>query len=140
MRYRLRTSGLEFVVAIIPFIDGVRDLLHPESHTYHGVGSLWHIVYPCLLLSTPLILVLRYWYSYVELTPSSLEYQDAWRHRSIPYSQIERIESETGSGAATEIRVSGMKNLSLKLDRTEDFLIELRQYAPLAFVEAVVTQ
>jgi hypothetical protein len=145
MRYRLQTGGLELVLAVFPFIDGVRELLHPQRHTYHGAGLLWHMVYPYLLVCAPLLVILRYLYSYVELTPSSLEYQDTWRHRSIPYTDIEKVAVGTGDSwrvtvGTTEIQVFGMKKLSVKLAKTEDFLTELRLYAPLAFVEAAVTR
>jgi hypothetical protein len=103
------------------------------------------MVYPYILLGAPLILVLRYFCSYVELTPSSLEYRDAGRHRSLPYTEIEKVVSGTGysgwvSAGTTEIHAFGVKKLSVKLEKTEDFLTELRLYAPLAFVERLVTR
>jgi hypothetical protein len=103
------------------------------------------MVYPYILLSAPLILVLRYFYSYIELTPSSLEYQDVGRHRSIPYTEIEKVVSATGysgwvSAGTTEIHALGAKKLSVKLEKTQDFLAELRLYAPLAFVDRLVAR
>jgi hypothetical protein len=82
----------------------------------------------------------------VELTPSSLEWSNGLRHSSIPYAHMDKVVSKPGSGllgsgtTTVEISGSGIKKLSFKLDQTAEFLTELRQYAPLAFVEELVTQ
>jgi hypothetical protein len=139
MRYRLHINRAEYLLALIPFGDGISQLLQQESRTYDGIGSLWHIVLPYILLSTPLILFLQYLYSYVELTPSSLEYQALGRHRSISYGEMERIDHgatglDRSGGGTTQIYGYGMKRLDLKLEHTAEFIAELRQYAPQAFL------
>jgi len=140
MRYRLHINRAEYVLAIFPFVDGISQLLHQKGRTSGGVGSLWHIVLPYLLLSTPIILLLQYFFSYVELTPSSLEYQAGLWHRSVPYPQIERIRGVLSSGfgssaVTTEVYGYGMKKMSLKLEQAEEFVTELRQYASQSVLE-----
>jgi len=46
---------------------------------------------PYLLISTSVLICLKYFYGYVELTPSLLEYHAVLGHRSISYTQIERV-------------------------------------------------
>jgi hypothetical protein len=145
MRYRLHISRSELVAAAFPFSDGVRRLLEHPNHTYSGIGALWHIALPYLLLSTPVLICLQYFYGFVELTPSSLEYHAVLGHRSISYPQIERIVCAVrthgwSSDKTTNVYGYGMKKLSLKLERTEDFLAELKQYAPQARVEEPATR
>jgi hypothetical protein len=140
MRYRLHVSRGELVAAAFPFLDGIRRLSEHTNRTYSGIGSLWHIVFPYLLLSTPVLICRRYLYGFVELTPSSLEYHAVLGHRSIAYPQIERVvckaQSLGWSGVeSTEISGSGMKKMILKLVETKDFIHELRQYAPQARME-----
>lgn len=130
----------EYFLATFPFVEGISQFPHQKSHTYDGVGSFWHILYPYLLLSTPLILLLQYLYSYVELTPSSLEYQAGLWHRSVEYPQIERIRGVACSGmgssaVTTEVYGSGMKKMSLKVEQTQEFITELRQYVPQSVLE-----
>jgi hypothetical protein len=135
MRYRLRINRAELLAAVLPFVDGVIKLLDQRKHG-HG-GSLLHMALPYLLTSTPVLLLLQYVYGYVELTPSSLEYHALLWHRSIPYGQIERIDrgsialDRTGGGT-TRIFAHGMRRLDLKLEKTAEFITELRQYAPQA--------
>jgi len=93
-----------------------------------------------MMLSTPLLICLQYFFGYVDLTPSSLEYHAALGHRSISYPQIERVvckaQSLGWSGVeSTEISGSGMKKMILKLEDTKDFIHELKQYAPHASME-----
>jgi hypothetical protein len=140
MRYRLHVSRAELVAAAFPFFDGVRRILEQPNHTYHGIGSLWHIALPYLLLSTPVLICLQYFYGYVELTPSSLEYHAVLGQRSISYPQIERVVCKAQSLGwsnveSTEISGLGMKKLILKLEETKDFIHELKQYAPQARME-----
>jgi len=95
---------------------------------------------PYLLLSTPVLICLQYFFGYVELTPSSLEYHAVLGNRTIPYPQIERVVCKVqGKGwssvETTQISGLGMKKLSLKLERTKDFFHELKQYAPQAHME-----
>ena len=140
MRYRLHVSRAELVAAAFPFFDGLRRLFEHPKHTTSGSGSLWRIALPCLLLSTPVLICLQYFYGYVELTPSSLEYHAVLGRRAVSYPQIERVVSKVlGKGwssvETTEISGSGMKKLSLKLEETKDFIHELKQYAPQARVE-----
>jgi len=149
MRYRLHINRAEFLAALIPCVDGAVRLFAPHRNGHAGIQHGWEVfhpyVMPCLLLATPLLLVLQYLYGYVELTPSSLEYHPLWRHRSVPYSQIERIVPAlqlNGSyvrNGVTEIYVYGMKKLSLNLDKQGDFLTELKQYAPQARMESLFT-
>jgi hypothetical protein len=140
MRYRLHVSRAELVAAAFPFFDGVRRLLEHPKHTYSGIGSLWHIALPYLLLSPPVLICLQYFYGYVELTPSSMEYHAALGHRSITYPQIERVVCKVqtqgwNSVETTEISGLGMKKMILKLEETEAFIHELKQYAPQARIE-----
>ena len=140
MRYRLQVSRNELVAAAFPFFDGIRRILQQPNHTYREIGSLWHIAFPYLLLSTPLLICLQYFYGYVELTPSSLEYHAAFGHRSISYPQIDRVVCKArslgwSSIESTEISGSGMKKMILKLDETKDLIHELKQYAPQARME-----
>jgi hypothetical protein len=138
MRYRLHINRAEHLAAVLPFVDGVIKLLDQWKHG-HG-GSMWHILLPYVLLCTPVLLLLQYMYGYVELTASSLEYHVLWRHRSIPYGEIERIDRasialDRSGGGTTQIFAYGMKRLDLKLEKTAEFIAELRQYAPRASME-----
>ena len=140
MQYRLHVSRAELVAAAFPFLDGIRRLSEHTNRTYSGIGSLWHIALPYMMLSTPLLICLQYFFGYVDLTPSSLEYHAALGHRSISYPQIERVvckaQSLGWSGVeSTEISGSGMKKMILKLEDTKDFIHELKQYAPHASME-----
>jgi len=140
MRYRLHVSRAELVAAAFPFFDGFRRLLEHPNHTTSGSGTPWHIALPYLLLSTPVLICLQYFYGYVELTPSSLEYHAVLGHRAISYPQIERVVCKVlsqgwSSVETTEISGLGMKKLSLKLEETKDFIHELKQYAPQARME-----
>jgi len=140
MRYRLHVSRAELVAAAFPFIDGIRRLLEHTNRTTSASGSLWHMTMPYLLLSTPVLICLQYFFGYVELTPSSLEYHAVLGNRTIPYPQIERVVCKVqGKGwssvETTQISGLGMKKLSLKLERTKDFFHELKQYAPQAHME-----
>jgi hypothetical protein len=135
MRYRLRINRAEHLAAVLPFVDGVIKLLDQWKHG-HG-GSLWHMALPYILLSAPVLLLLQYVYGYVELTASSLEYHVLWHHRSIPYGQIERIDRastalDLSGGGTTQIFANGVRRLDLKVERTAEFIAELRQYAPQA--------
>jgi len=95
---------------------------------------------PYLLISTPIPICLQYFYGDVELTPSSMEYHAVLGHRSISYTQIERVVCKAqslgwSSVESTEISGLGMKKLILKLEETKDFIRELRQYALQARME-----
>ena len=145
MRYRLHINRSELVAAAIPFFDGVMRLLVHSKHTTSGTGSLWHNIYPYLLICPPALICLQYFYGYVDLTPSSLEYHARLGHRSISYPQIERIICKVRSQGwssveTTEISGLGMKKLSLKLEETKNFTRELKQYAPQARVEEPATR
>ena len=140
MRYRLHVSRAELIGAAFPFFDGVRRLLEHSNRTYRGIGSLWHIALPYIFLSTPVLICLQYFYGYVELTLSSMEYHAVLGHRSIAYPQIERVVCKAQSQGwssveSTEISGLGMKKLILKLEETKDFIHELKQYAPQARME-----
>ncbi len=112
---------------------------HSGDHSPWGVFHRY--IVPSLIIVAPLIIGLQYLFGYVELTPSSLEYQSLWKHRSIPYFEIERIvpglriKGKFVNVSVTEIYVYGAKKLSLRLDRHQDFLNEIRQYAPQARFE-----
>ena len=142
MRYRLHISRAELFAAAFPFMDGMGRLIY--HHADHAGGSVWHTfhtsIMPYILISPPILICLQYFYGYVELTPSSLEYQAVFSHRSIAYPQIERVvckaQSLGWSGVeSTEISGSGMKKMILKLEETKDFIHELEQYAPQARME-----
>ena len=140
MRYSLHVSRAELVAAALPFFDGVRRLLGRPIHTTSASCSLWHMIMPYLLLSTPVLICLQYFFGYVELSPSSLEYHAVLGSRTIAYPQIERVICKAqGKGwssvETTEISGSGIKKLNLKLENTKDFFHELKQYAPQARME-----
>jgi len=140
MRYRLHISRSELVAAAFPVFDGVRRILEHPNHTYSGTGSLWHIALPYLLLSVPVLICLQYFYGYVELTPSSLEYHTVLGRRSISYPQIERIVCKARSSGWDNVKTIniygyGVKMMGVKLEQPEDFLVELKQNAPQARVE-----
>jgi hypothetical protein len=135
MRYRLRINRAEHLALALPFVDGVIKLLDQWKHGRSG--SSWHMVLPYIFLCAPALLLLQHMYGYVELTPSSLEYHVLWRHRSIPYGEILRIDRasialDRSGGGTTQIFANGMKRLDLKVEKTEEFIAELRQYAPRA--------
>jgi hypothetical protein len=135
MRYRLRINRAELLALAVPFVDGVIKLLDQGKHGHSG--SVWHMALPYIFLCAPALLLLQFMYGYVELTPSSLEYHVLWRHRSIPYGEIERIDRasialDRSGGGTTQIFAHGMKRLDLKVEKTAEFIAELRQYAPRA--------
>jgi len=131
MRYRVHINQAEYLGVLLPIIDAIMRLLR---HNAHGVSSKdWRILLDSVfVLLIPLLLVLQNRMSYVELTPSSLEYRALWRHRSILYSQMKRIVRVY---RIAEIYVDGMKKLSFRLEKPQDFFTELRQYAPQALRE-----
>ena len=138
MRYRLHIRRAELAAVALPFADGVMKLLSEQKHG-HG-GSWWHMLLPYMLMSGPVLILLQYVYGYVDLTPSALEYRVLWQHRSIPYGQIERIDRasialDRSGGGTTQIFARGMKRLDLKLEKTAEFIAELRQYAPRAAMD-----
>jgi hypothetical protein len=137
MRYRLKINKSEYFVAIFPSVDGILRLINHHNHVSSGSTSAWHTYYPYLLLTTPFLLYLRHFYCYVELTPLTLEYRALWRHRSIRYQEIERIAQRVrahkmANAESIEVYGYGMKKLSFILDKPEEFITELKQYAPQA--------
>jgi hypothetical protein len=141
MRYRLKINKAEYFAAMLPTADGILRLINRHSHGPSGHGTLTNSsYYPYLLLIPPLLLYLRHFYCYVELTPLTLEYRALWRHRSIRYQEIERIAEgvrvhRMSDAESIEVYGYGMKKLSLILDKPEDFITELKQYAPQARLE-----
>ena len=143
MRYRLHINRMEFLAAFIPVVDGAMKVLSPGS--VHGSGVFHRYVVPGALLAVPLLLLLQYLFGYVELTPSSLEYQALWKHRSIPYYEIEqiaqgRLRGKPANSSVIEVYAVGAKKLSLRVDRREQFLSELQQYAPRASFQDLVAK
>jgi len=147
MRYRARTNRVEYLAAILPSMDGIKRLT--VHHGYFHSGPLrWHlladIVFAYLVTATPLLLVLRYFYSYFELTPSTLEYRNLWMHHSVPYGQIDHIVTAAGFGVAAsanivEVHPLGLKKLRMSLEEPAEFITALKQYAPQARLEDPVT-
>ena len=140
MRYRLKINKSEYFVAVFPAVDGILRLINHHNHSSSGSTSAWTTYYPYLLLTTPLLLYLRHFFCYVELTPLTLEFRALWRHRSIRYQEIERIAQgvrahKMSDAESIEIYGYGMKKLSFILDTPLDFIDELKQYAPQARLE-----
>jgi hypothetical protein len=139
MRYRLHIPRAELVLAAGASIEGVLRLMNWHATPQHGASSLWAHLSPFVILLAPVLVILRRIGSYVDLAPSSLEYHELLRHRSIPYGQIERIDRgsialDGKGGGVTQIFASGMKRLDLRLERTADFMAEIRLYAPQAML------
>jgi hypothetical protein len=145
MRYKLHMSRLEYIAALFPLVDSTSRLLRHPPAQHAGWAMVQAYVFPLLLLSTPLIIWLRHSYSYVELAPSIVEYRQILQHRTIPYVEIERIKfgermnGGMGWDKIIEVYGFGIKKLVLKLDQPDVFLRELRQYAPNARIEDLVT-
>jgi hypothetical protein len=143
MRYRLHVSRTEFAAVLVPLLDGAMKMYDHHSHSawalsrWHG---LVHQAYLYFIFIAPVLLYLRHRYSYVELTPSELEYGSLWRKRTIQYWQMERIVcgavslDKVGCGL-TQVYGHGMKRLDLRVDRTPEFIAELTHYAPQALLE-----
>src|ERR1039458_7119527 len=90
MRYRVHINQAEYLGGLIPAVAAIERL---SRHHAHGSGATdWKLLLDYgLVFMVPLLLGLQHLTSYVELTPSSLEYRALWRHRSILYAQMKRI-------------------------------------------------
>jgi hypothetical protein len=129
MRYRVHINRAEYFGALGAAIGGLGRLFRHPAHSRGASG--WQLLVDCgIAFMVPLLLIsLQQFTSYVELTPSSLEYRTVWRHHSILYGQMKRIVRVS---RIAEIYGDGMKKLSFRLDKPDGFFIELRQYAPQA--------
>lgn len=140
MRYRLKINKAEYFAAVLPTADGILRLIN-HHHASGAHGSLMNSsYYPYFLLLAPLLLYLRHFYCYVELTPLTLEYRALRRHRSIRYQEIERIAQgvrvhRMSDAESIEVYGYGMKKLSFILDKPVEFITELKQCAPQAHLE-----
>ncbi len=132
MRYRVHViNQAEYLAALGVAIYGFGQQLRQPTHRVRATG--WHLLLDCVILFVvPLLIAVQHFTSYVDLTPSSLEYRVLWRHRSIHYGQINRIVHVS---RIIEIYADGMKKLSFRLDKPQALLAELKQYAPQALRE-----
>ncbi len=131
MQYRLHINQAEYLGGLLPMIDAIARMTRHHAHRMHTPG--WQLLLDfAIFLIVTLLLGLQHFTSYVELTPSSLEYRALWRHRSILYSQMKRIVRVS---RIAEIYADEMKKLSFRLDKPQEFFTEFRQYAPHALRE-----
>jgi len=135
MRYRQTIQKVEYFSAALPFVTGLDKLRGVGiPHTLHDFSEHWSAY---LLLVAPLLLLLRYFFCYTELTPSTLEHQALVRHRSIPYGELTKVIPPTAGTSLWAQNVItlegiGMKPLKLVLDTPTDFIDDLLKHAPQA--------
>jgi hypothetical protein len=140
MRYRQKVKPVEYLVAIFPLMDGYHRLSRHHAPLFHGNTIDWHAVpdyfFTVLLFTASLLTVLRHFTIYVDLTSTTLEYRNLWRHKSLYYGEIEYIVPPPAFDSNIIKIYSAGRKLTFAVDHTADFIDELKLYAPQARLEA----